>query len=62
VERESHKPIVIGKSGQLLKTIGRRARLDLMELLGGRVHLEMWVKVREHWSDSERELKRLGFE
>jgi GTP-binding protein Era len=62
LERESHKPIVIGKGGEVLKQVGREARLELCDLLGGRVHLEMWVKVREHWSDSERELKRLGFD
>jgi len=62
LERESHKPIVIGKGGEMLKQVGREARLELCELLGGRVHLEIWVKVREHWSDSERELKRLGFD
>ena len=62
LEKESHKPIVIGKGGEMLKRVGREARLELCELLGGRVHLEIWVKVREHWSDSERELKRLGFD
>src|SRR5690606_8800172 len=62
LEKESHKPIVIGKGGEMLKQVGREARLELCELLGGRVHLEIWVKVREHWSDSERELKRLGFD
>jgi GTP-binding protein Era len=62
VDRESHKPIVIGKGGQRLKDIGRQTRMELIKLLRHRVHLEMWVKVREHWADSERELKRLGFE
>lgn len=62
VERESHKAIVIGKMGQVLKRVGRAARIELSELMGGRVHLELWVKVREHWSDSERELHRLGFD
>ncbi len=62
LERDSHKPIVIGKSGQVLKQAGTAARLELTELLGSRVHLELWTKVREHWSDSERELKRLGFD
>ena len=62
IDRESHKPIVIGKDGALLKRIGREARIELSELLGDRVHLELWVKVREHWSDSEQELKRLGFD
>ena len=62
LERESHKPIVIGKEGAVLKQAGREARLELRDLLGDRVHLELWVKVREHWSDSERELRRLGYD
>lgn len=62
IDRESHKPIVIGKEGQQLKRVGSAARLELMELLGDRVHLELWVKVREHWYDNERELQRLGFD
>jgi GTP-binding protein Era len=62
LDRESHKAIVIGKEGKVLKAVGRLARLDLVELLGGRVHLELWVKVREGWSDSERELRMLGFD
>ncbi len=62
LERESHKPIVIGKEGGLLKQAGTEARAELVQLLGGRVHLELWVKVREHWSDSEQELKRLGYD
>jgi GTP-binding protein Era len=53
---------VIGKEGSVLKQAGQEARLELRELLGDRVHLELWVKVREHWSDSERELGRLGFD
>jgi GTP-binding protein Era len=62
VERESHKAIVVGKGGEVLKTTGRAARLEIARLLGERVHLETWVKVRQRWSDSEQELKRLGFE
>ena len=62
LERESHKRIVIGNKGQVLKAAGSAARADLNKMLGVRVHLELWVKVREHWSDSERELKRLGFD
>ena len=62
LERESQKPIVIGKGGDVLKEAGRAARIALTELLGGRVHLELWVKVREHWADSERELARLGYD
>jgi GTP-binding protein Era len=62
LERESQKSIVIGKGGGVLKQAGTLARQELRELLGERVHLELWVKVREHWADSERELQRLGFE
>lgn len=62
LEKESHKPIVIGREGAVLKEVGREARIELSGLLGERVHLEIWVKVREHWSDSERELQRLGFD
>ena len=62
LERESQKKIVIGKGGSVLKQAGSEARLELTDLLGERVHLELWVKVREHWADSERELQRLGFE
>lgn len=61
LERDSHKPIVIGRQGQQLKRIGSLARAELERMLGDRVHLELWVKVRAHWSDSERELQRLGF-
>ena len=62
IERGSHKPIVIGKGGRVLKAAGQAARRDLIKLLDGRVHLELWVKVREHWADSERELRNLGFD
>ncbi|HEX7236763.1 MAG TPA: KH domain-containing protein, partial [Gammaproteobacteria bacterium] len=51
-----------GKAGSVLKQAGTLARQELRELLGERVHLELWVKVREHWADNERELQRLGFE
>jgi GTPase len=62
LERESQKSIVIGKGGAVLKQAGTEARRELRELLGERVHLELWVKVRERWADNERELQRLGFE
>ncbi len=62
VERESHKPIVIGKGGAMLKEVGRRARLEMEQLFGRRVHLELWVRVREGWSDDERWVRRLGIE
>ena len=62
LERESQKSIVIGKQGGVLKQAGSAARLELAEMLGERVHLELWVKVREHWADNERELQRLGYD
>jgi GTP-binding protein Era len=62
VERTGHKAIVIGKAGENLKTIGREARVELKQRLGKAVHLELWVKVLENWSDSERALQRFGYE
>ncbi|HXB19630.1 MAG TPA: GTPase Era [Steroidobacteraceae bacterium] len=62
VEREGQKPIVIGAGGARLKRVGRSARLALNELLGRRVHLNLWVKVRENWADNARALKQLGVE
>lgn len=61
VEKEGQKPILIGKDGQRLKTVGTRARLAMQKLFGGKVHLQLWVKVREGWSDSERALRSLGY-
>ena len=62
VERTGQKAIVIGKGGELLKEVGRAARLDLKQHFGRPVHLELWVKVREGWSDDENSLRRFGFE
>jgi GTP-binding protein Era len=62
VERTGQKAIVIGKGGELLKEVGRAARLDLRRHFGRPVHLELWVKVREGWSDDEQALRRFGFE
>ena len=62
VERDSQKGIVVGKGGATLKRIGRAARLDLVEHLGCRVHLELWVRVKSNWADSEKDLLSLGFD
>ena len=62
VERESHKPIVIGEGGAKLREIGRLARADVADMLGKRVHLEVWVRVRRGWSDDVKALKTLGYE
>ena len=62
VEREGQRRIVIGEGGKLLKRVGRAARLELNRLLERRVHLELWVKVREHWADSESALRQFGYD
>lgn len=62
VDREGQKPIVIGARGERLKRVGRSARLALNGLLGKRVHLNLWVKVRANWADNARALRELGVE
>ena len=62
VERDSQKGIVVGKGGSLLKRIGRDARLELKREFGVPVHLELWVKVKDNWADSEKDLLQLGYE
>lgn len=60
-ERKSHKGMIIGKGGQMLKKIVSAARMDIEELLGVKVNLQCWVKVREDWRDNELQLNSLGF-
>jgi GTPase len=62
VDREGQKPIVIGARGERLKRVGRAARLALNALLGRRLHLNLWVKVRANWADNTRALRELGLE
>lgn len=62
VDRDSHKAIVIGKGGESLKRIASEARQDMERLFGGKVYLEVWVKVKSGWNDDERLLKSLGYE
>ena len=62
VERDSQKGIVVGKGGAVLKRVGRAARLELSEQLGRSVHLELWVKVKSNWADSEQDLASFGYE
>ena len=62
VERDAHRPIVIGKDGAKLREISRLARADIEQMLGKPVFLEVWVRVRRGWSDDVRALKSLGYE
>ncbi len=61
VERSGQKSIVIGKKGELLKQVGQDAREEMEKLFGCKVFLQLWVKVREGWSDNERILRNLGY-
>ncbi len=61
VERESQKGIVIGEGGSRLREIGTKARLEIEKMLGGKVFLELWVKVMPHWRREKAALKRLGY-
>jgi GTP-binding protein Era len=62
VERSGQKAIVIGHGGEQLKEVGRAARIEMSNLFGRPVHLELWVKVKENWSDNEVALRQLGYE
>ena len=60
-ERESHKGIVIGKGGSMLKKIGTAARIEIENLMDAKVNLQLWVKVRREWRDSELYMKNYGY-
>ena len=61
-ERASHKGIIIGKQGAMLRTIGAESRRDIESLLGTKVNLQLWVKVREDWRNRMDDLRTLGYE
>ncbi len=61
-ERDSHKGIIIGKGGQMLKKIGSLARADIERMLDMKVNLKLWVKVKKDWRDSDFMLKNFGFQ
>ena len=61
-ERESHKGIIIGKNGAMLKRIGTQAREEIERLIDGKVNLKLWVKVRKDWRDSELLVKNYGYD
>ena len=60
-ERSSQKGIIIGKQGSMLKKIGQEARKDIEHLLGSKVYLELWVKVKKDWRNKQSQLNELGF-
>jgi GTP-binding protein Era len=62
VERSGQKAIVIGKQGGMIKSIGELARQDIEKMIESKVHLSLWVKVREGWSDDERAVRSFGYQ
>ncbi len=60
-EKKTHKAIIIGKDGAMLKRIGTAARYEIEDMLGISVHLSLWVKVRKDWRDRSFDLKDLGY-
>ena len=60
-EKKSHKGIIIGKNGEMLRKIGENSRREIENLLGTKVYLNLWVKVNKNWRDDERVLKELGY-
>lgn len=62
VERDSHKRIIVGKSGSMIRSLGTAARLEIEHLLGVKVYLELFVKVQKNWTGSDRLMKEFGYE
>ena len=60
-ERDSHKRIIIGKNGQMIKEIGSKARYDIERLLGSKIYLTLWVKIKKNWRDSDFLIKNYGY-
>ncbi len=60
-EKESHKGMVIGKGGQMLKKIGQQAREDIEKLMGSRINLQIWVKVEKNWREKANKVKYFGY-
>ena len=61
-ERDSHKGIIIGKGGSMLKRIGTEARKDIEHMMDTQVNLQLWVKVRKEWRDSDLYMKNYGYD
>jgi GTP-binding protein Era len=61
VERESQKPIIIGKAGRMLKRIGEQARADIEHMVGSKVFLKLWVRVQKNWTRDAGVIRRFGY-
>lgn len=61
VERESQKPMIIGKGGKMLKQIGEQARVDIERMVGCKVFLKLWVRVQKRWTRDEKAIRRFGY-
>jgi GTP-binding protein Era len=61
VERESQKPMIIGKGGKMLKQIGKQAREDIERMVGCKVFLNLWVRVQKKWTRDEKAIRRFGY-
>ena len=61
VERESQRPIIIGKAGRMLKRIGEQAREEIELMVGSKVFLKLWVRVQKNWTRDERAIRRFGY-
>ncbi len=61
-EKATHKGIIIGKNGEMLKRIGQKARIDIEEMLDKKVYLELWVRIKADWRNSDRMIKNFGYE
>ena len=61
-ERESHKGMIIGKQGRMLRQIGQNARYEIENLLDTKVNLQLWVKVKKDWRDSDFLIKNFGYD
>ena len=61
VERDSQKPIIIGKGGKMLKRIGEQARIDIEQMVGRKVFLKLWVRVQKKWTRDTKAIKRFGY-
>ena len=61
-EKATHKGIIIGKGGEMLKKIGQKARADIEDMLDKKVYLELWVRIKSDWRNSDRMIKNFGYD